>query len=122
MTPHELAQGPVSKGPPSWYYNPMNQTTKTMTKLTPAQAYALQVKADRRQAALERIQDPLVQAEVQRINELYVSGSLNKRTQPQEPQFEEAKSFTVTRLPGGAKASKAAEKAAATRRRNRKAK
>ena len=92
------------------------------TKLTPAQAYAAQVKADRRQAALERIQDPIIQAEVQRISELYVSGGLNKKAKPQEPQFKEATTFTVTRLPGGVKASKAAEKAAATRRRNRKAK
>ena len=93
-----------------------------MSKLTPAQAYALQVKADRRQAALERAQDPAVRAELQRVNELYVSGSLNKKTQPQQPQFQEATTFTVTRLPGGAKASKAAEKAAATRRRNRQGK
>jgi hypothetical protein len=37
------------------------------------------------------------------------------------PLFQEAKTFTVTRLPGGLSASLRAEKAAATRRRNRKA-
>ena len=37
------------------------------------------------------------------------------------PLFQEATTFTVTKLPGGLKASLRAEKAAATRRRNRKA-
>jgi hypothetical protein len=91
------------------------------TKLTPAQAYALQAKEDRRQAALDRIQDPMVRAEANRIHELYTAGSLNRQPKAVEPQYKEATSFKVVQLPGGAKASKAAEKAAVTRRRNRQA-
>jgi hypothetical protein len=90
-------------------------------KLTAAEAYAKQVKADRKADALARIQDPVIQAEAQRIHDLYI-GSPVRKAEPQKPEFKEATSFTLIRLPGGAKASKAAEKAAVTRRRNRNAK
>ncbi len=87
-----------------------------MSKLSPAAAYAKQKWEDRRQAALDRINDPAIQAEVQRIQALYAEGSTRRQQPAPAPQFKEASTYTVTRLPGGAKASKAAEKAAATRR------
>lgn len=86
------------------------------TKLSPAAAYAKQKWEDRRQAALDRINDPAIQAEVQRIQALYAEGAPRKAPVEVKPQFKEASTFTVTRLPGGLKASKAADKAAVTRR------
>ena len=90
-------------------------STKTY-KLSPAAAYAKQKWEDRRAAALERINDPAIQAEVKRIQELYAKGSVRRPAPAPAPQFKEATRFTVTRLAGGAKASQAAERAAATRR------
>ena len=88
----------------------------TTAKLSPAAAYAKQKWEDRRQAALDRINDPAIQAEVKRVQELYAQGAPRKAPVEVKPQFKQATTFTVTRLAGGAKASKAAEKAAATRR------
>lgn len=68
----ELALAPVSKGTGPWYYDPMNQTKQTMTKLTPAQAYALQVKADRRAAAAER-RGSAIGADEARVKSLFAT-------------------------------------------------
>jgi hypothetical protein len=76
-----------------------------MNKLTTAEAYALQVKKDRRAAALDRN---------------YGEAVVVKTTEA--PTFTPATTFTVTRLAGGMKARVAAEKAAKTRRERRAAK
>jgi hypothetical protein len=75
-----------------------------MNKLTTAEAYALQVKKDRRAAALDRN---------------YGEAVVVKTTEA--PTFTPATTFTVTRLHGGLKARIAAEKAAETRRARRRA-
>ena len=97
-----------------------------MDKATAAQAYAAQVKADRRAAALDR-QDPTIKADEARVREVYTGanalttadgrrrvardGSSNENKRGPKP--------TVTRLAGGLKASLASEKAARTARANR---
>jgi hypothetical protein len=40
-------------------------------KLTAAQTYAKQVKSDRRAAALERLADPVIKVEMQRVRQMY---------------------------------------------------
>jgi hypothetical protein len=40
-------------------------------KLTSAQTYAKQVKADRRAAALERLVDPAIKVEMERVRQMY---------------------------------------------------
>lgn len=52
-----------------------------MTKLTPAQAYANQVKADRRAAALERRGDVAVAADNARVAELFKQTDETKRAE-----------------------------------------
>jgi hypothetical protein len=54
-----------------------------MTKLTSAQAYANQVKADRRAAALERQGDVALQADTERVRDMYAKVAPAK-ADPQE--------------------------------------
>jgi hypothetical protein len=55
------------------------KNNKAMTKLTPAQAYAAQVKADRRAAAIER-QGATVRNDNARINEMFTTETPVKET------------------------------------------
>jgi hypothetical protein len=105
-----------------------------MAKLTTAQAYAAQVKADRRAAALERL-TTAAGADERRVRELYagatetltpdgrkrfdVLGRNNEQKRGPVAKTSETGAYKVTRLPGGLKASLASEKAAATRRARR---
>ncbi len=92
-----------------------NLTQMTLTKLTAAETYKLHLQKVRRQNAIDRMTAE-VQADIKRVQALYTEGS-TKRLQPApEPTFKEATQYTVTHLPGGAKASVAAEKGARTRR------
>jgi hypothetical protein len=92
-----------------------NLTQMTLTKLTPAQTYALHLQKVRRQNAIDRMTAE-VQADIKRVQALYTEGS-TKRLQPApEPTFKEATTYTVTHLAGGLEASVAASKAAKTRR------
>jgi hypothetical protein len=50
----------------------MKETKTTMTKLTTAQAYALQVKADKRARAIEN-RDPVIAADNARINAMFAA-------------------------------------------------
>lgn len=56
-----------------------NMKNKAMTKLSPAQAYAAQVKADRRAAAIER-QGATVRNDNARINEMFTTETPVKET------------------------------------------
>ena len=98
-----------------------------MKKLTPAQAYAAQAKADRRAAALDR-QDPAVRANEARIRDLYTDAAAlavttdGRRRLAKDGSNNENKRgpvAKVTRLPGGLKASLASEKGARTARARR---
>jgi hypothetical protein len=96
-----------------------------MKKLTAAQAYAAQVKADRRAAALDR-QDPTIKADEARVREVYAGANAlttadGRRRVARDGSSNENKRgpvAKVTRLPGGLKSSLASEKAARTRRAN----
>ncbi len=92
-----------------------NLNELTLAKLTPAEAYKRHIETVRRNAAIER-QRLEVQADIARVQALYTEGAGRKEPVVAKPQFTEAKAYTVTRLPGGLEASKAAEKGAATRR------
>ncbi len=97
-----------------------------MTKLTTAQAYAAQAKADRRAAALDR-QDPAIQADEARVRAVYTGANAlttadGRRRVAKDGSNNENKRgpvAKVTRLPGGLKASLASEKAARTARARR---
>jgi len=90
-------------------------TVNPAARLTVQQAYALHVERTRRNAAIER-QRVEVQADIARVQELYTEGSLKRQQAAPAPTYKEAATYVTTRLPGGAKASLAAEKAAVTRR------
>ena len=98
-----------------------------MKNLTAAQAYAAQVKADRRAAAIER-QKPAIKADEARIREVYNGSAAleftadGRRRVARDGSNNEVKRGpkpAVTRLYGGLKASLASEKAARTARANR---
>ena len=98
-----------------------------MTKLTTAQAYAAQAKADRRAAALDR-QDPAIQADEARVRDIYTDAAAlaltadGRRRVAKDGSNNENKRgpvAKVTRLPGGLKASLASEKGARTARARR---
>ena len=93
----------------------MTQTTPATARLTVAEAYNRHIQTVRRNAAIER-QRVEVQADIARVQALYAEGAPRKAPVEVKPQFKEAATFTVTTLPGGLKASKAAEKGAVTRR------
>ena len=96
----------------------MAQTTQVnpaTDKLSVAQAYANHIARVRRQAAIDR-HTAESRAETQRVLDLYENGSLKRKQPEPEPAFKPASTYVTTRLPGGAKASLAAEKAAVTRR------
>ena len=93
----------------------MTQTTPATARLTVAEAYKRHIKTVRRNAAIER-QRVEVQADVQRLQDLYANGSLKRKQEAPAPTYKEADTYVTTKLPGGAKASLAAEKAAVTRR------
>jgi hypothetical protein len=75
--------------------------------------YQEQVKADRRAAAAER-----AALRNQGLNDGYSVAKAPEKTELPK-LFTEASSYSVTKLGGGLKASLRAEKAAATRRRNK---
>ena len=90
-----------------------------MAKITAAEAYAAQVKADRRAAAAER-RAPEVAAYDARVKRMYQGPTDTQvRRQPQRTEVVEGRTYKVTRLAGGLKASLAAEKAARTMRARR---
>ena len=90
--------------------------TQTATaRLTPAEAYNEHIKRVRLQAAIDR-RTAESRADTQRVLDLYTNGAPRKEPVVVKPQFTEAAAYTVTRLPGGLEASKAAEKGARTRR------
>jgi hypothetical protein len=93
----------------------MKPVTAPAARLSPAEAYKLHLQSVRRNAAIER-QRQDYKADVARIQALYAEGAPRKAPAVVAPQFTEAGAYTVTRLPGGLKASAAADKAAATRR------
>jgi hypothetical protein len=93
----------------------MKTTELSTARLTAAQAYNLHIQKVRRDAAVER-QRQDYQADIARVQALYAEGASRKAPTVVKPQFKQAATYTVTQLPGGAKASAAAEKAAATRR------
>jgi len=72
-----------------------------LARLTPAEVYKLHIQKVRRNAAIER-QAKEIQADVARVQALYTEGSTRKAAPAPAPQFTEATSYTVTRLPGGA--------------------
>jgi hypothetical protein len=96
-----------------------------MDKATAAQAYAAQVRADRRAAALDR-QDPTIKADEARVRAVYTGANAlttadGRRRVARDGSSNENKRgpvAKVTRLPGGLKSSLASEKAARTRRAN----
>jgi hypothetical protein len=92
-----------------------NLNELTLAKLTPAEAYKRHIETVRRNAAIER-QRVEIQADIARVQALYTDGAGRKEPVVAKPQYKEAAAYTVTRLPGGLEASKAAEKGAATRR------
>ena len=69
-------------------------------KLTAAESQKLQAKADRWASYIER-QQTAIQEDLKRLQDLYANGSLVRRGAIAQPQFTEAESYTVTRLPGG---------------------
>ncbi len=78
--------------PPAGPQNPVYlihkvQKETIMTKLTPAQAYAAQVKADRRAAVLERKGDVALQAETARVREMYKKVAPAKTEPPAETRY-----------------------------------
>jgi hypothetical protein len=78
-----------------------NFTQLATARLTSAQTYALHAQKVRRDAAIER-QRQDIQADLNRLADLYKNGSL-KRAQPAPaPAFNSATSYTVTKLAGGA--------------------
>jgi hypothetical protein len=98
-----------------------------MKKLTAAQAYAAQVKADRRAAALDR-QVPAIKAEEARVRGIYdavaaldVTSDGRRRVARDGSSNENKRGpvAKVTHLAGGLKASLASEKGARTARANR---
>jgi hypothetical protein len=93
----------------------MKTTQPATARLTSAEVYKRHIQTVRRNAAIER-QRAEVQADISRVQALYQEGSKRRLQAPVEPSFKEATAYTVTQLPGGVKASKAAEKAAVTRR------
>jgi hypothetical protein len=92
-----------------------NLNELTLAKLTPAEAYKRHIETVRRNAAIER-QRVEIQADIARVQALYADGAGRKEPVVAKPQYKEASSYTVTKLPGGLEASKAAEKGARTRR------
>ena len=102
-----------------------------MTKITTAQAYKNQVKADRRAAAVERL-TTAAGADERRIRDIY-AGTTESLTSDGRKRYDFAgrnnenkrgveigtKQYRVTRLAGGLKASLASEKAARTMRARR---
>ena len=93
----------------------MTQTTPATARLTVAEAYNRHIQTVRRNAAIER-QRVEVQADIARVQALYTEGAGRKEAPKVKPQYTEATTYVTTKLPGGAKASLAAEKAAVTRR------
>ena len=93
----------------------MKTTELATARLTTAEVYKRHAQTVRRNAAIER-QRQDYQADIARVQALYTEGSSRKAPVVAKPQFKQAATYTVTQLPGGAKASAAAEKAAATRR------
>ncbi len=93
----------------------MKTTNPATTRLTSAETYALYIKRVRRNAAIER-QRQDYQADIARVQALYSEGAPRKAPTVAKPLFQEAPTFTLTQLPGGLKASVAADKAAVTRR------
>ena len=93
----------------------MPQTTPSTARLTVAEAYNRHIQTVRRNAAIER-QRVEVQADIARVQALYTEGAGRKEAPKVKPQYTEATTYVTTKLPGGAKASLAAEKAAVTRR------
>ena len=93
----------------------MAQTTPATARLTVAEAYNRHIQTVRRNAAIER-QRVEVQADIARVQALYTEGAGRKEAPKVKPQYTEATTYVTTKLPGGAKASLAAEKAAVTRR------
>ena len=94
----------------------MAQTTNPTTqKLTASEAYNLHVKKTRIQATIDR-RTAESRADTQRVLDLYTNGAPRKEPVVVKPQYTEAAAYTVTHLPGGLEASKAAEKGARTRR------
>ncbi len=92
-----------------------NLNELTLAKLTPAQAYDLHIRKVRIQAAIDR-RTAESRADTQRVLDLYTHGAGRKAPAEVKPQFKEAATYTVTKLPGGLKASVSAEKAAKTRK------
>ena len=93
----------------------MTQTTPATARLTVAEAYKRHIQTVRRNAAIER-QRVEVQGDISRVQALYTEGSLKRQQAAPAPTYKEAATYVTTKLPGGAKASIAAEKAAVTRR------
>ena len=98
-----------------------------MNKLTTAQAYAAQVRADRRAAAAER-RDPVIAASNAAIRDIYTDAAAlaltadGRRRVARDGSSNENKRgpvAKVTRLAGGLKASLASEKGARTARARR---
>jgi hypothetical protein len=87
----------------------------TLTKLTPAEAYNEHIKRVRIQATIDR-RTAESRADTQRVLDLYTNGAPRKEPVVVKPPYTEAAAYTVTHLPGGLEASKAAEKGARTRR------
>ena len=97
-----------------------------MTLPTAAQAYAAQIKADRRAAAIER-RDPAIAASNAAVRDIYRDAAAlltadGRRRTARDGSNNEVKRGpkpTVTRLAGGLKASLASEKGARTARARR---
>jgi hypothetical protein len=93
----------------------MEKTTQATARLTASETYARHAAQVRRNAAIER-QRVEVRADIERLQALYTQGAPRKAPVAVAPQFKEAAAFTTTHLPGGLKASAAADRAASTRR------
>ena len=90
-----------------------------MAKLTTQESYKLQAQADRRAAAAER-RAPGLAAYDARVKEMYRGGTEQQRQKrAPEAQVVDGRTYKVTRLAGGLKASLASEKAARTMRARR---
>ena len=97
-----------------------------MALLTVAQAYAAQLKADRRAAAIER-RDPVIAASNAAVRDIYCDAAAlltadGRRRTARDGSNNEVKRGpkpTITRLAGGLKASLASEKGARTARARR---
>ena len=83
----------------------MAKPAAATARLTPAEAYKLHIATVRRNAAIER-QRQDYQADIARVQALYKEGSKRRLQAPAAPAVKEPEAYTVTRLPGGAKASK----------------